>query len=66
MEYIIMGLMLSIGWHIVKLAYEIIAELLFTRLHKTKWYQVIAGKRPVTTNSAPGEIKAVKNQIGFR
>ena len=57
MEYVIMGLMLSIGWHIVKLVYEIIAELLFTRLHKAKWYQVAAGKRPATTNSAPGDPK---------
>lgn len=66
MEYIIMGLCLSIGWHVIKLIYEVAAELLFTRLHNATWYQIVAGKIPVTTKEQPGDIKAVKNQIGFR
>ena len=66
MEYILMGLCLSIGWHIIKLVYGIIAELLFTRLHNAEWYQIAAGNKPMVMEEQPGDIKAVKNQIGFR
>ena len=66
MNYILIGLGLAIGWHIVKLVYEVVAELLFTRLHNTTWYLVVAGKKPMNMEEQPGDIKAVKNQIGFR
>ena len=63
MNYILMGILLSIGWHVVKLIYEVAAELLFERLHKAKWYAIAAGKKPKEIK--PGDVKAVKNQIGF-
>lgn len=66
MNYIFVGLCLSIGWHVVKLVYEVAAELLFTRLHNATWYQIAAGKKPRDMKEHPGDIKAVKNQIGFR
>lgn len=65
MNYIIMGLLLSIGWHIAKLIYEVAAELLFNRLHRARWYQIAAGKIPKTIEAQPGDAKAVKNHIGF-
>lgn len=65
MEYIIMGALMSIGWYVAKLVYDIVAELLFTRLHAADWYQIAAGVKPRTVDEQPGEIKAVKNQIGF-
>ena len=65
MEYIIAGLLLSVGWHVVKIVYEMVCDILFTRLHKAKWYLTAAGKTPKTMKEQPGDIKAVKNKIGF-
>ena len=68
MNYILMGILLSVGWHIVKLIYEVAEELLFERLHKAKWYMAAAGRKPKEVKEPtdrPGEIKAVKNKIGF-
>ncbi len=65
MNYILMGLLFAIGWYLVRAIYDVATELLFSRLHNTKWYQIAAGKRPKKTKSYPGDAKAVKNQIGF-
>lgn len=65
MKYVIIGLLVSLGWHFAKVIYEIAEELLFVRLHRAKWYQFIAGKKPKEIESKPGDIKEVKNQIGF-
>ena len=68
MEYeylVITGILLSIGWHLGKIVYEVAAELLFSRLHKTEWYQLAAGRKPRETGEQPGDIKAIKNKIGF-
>lgn len=65
MNYVLAGILLMIGWHIVKLIYEVASELLFCKLHKTKWYLVAAGKEPKTIESKPGDAKEVKNHIGF-
>jgi hypothetical protein len=65
MEYIIMGALTAIGWYGAKLVYNIVAELLMTRLHAADWYQITAGVKSRTVDEQPGEIKAVKNQIGF-
>lgn len=65
MKYIITGLLLSIGWHFVKLVYEVVSELLFSRLHEAKWYLIAAGKEPAVIEDKPGDIKEVKNRIGF-
>lgn len=64
MKYIVIGLLLSIGWHIAKVVYEMAVELLFSRLHDAKWYRIIAGKESRTSNKS-NDPKTVKNQIGF-
>jgi hypothetical protein len=64
MEYLIIGLLLGIGWHVAKLLFSVIEELLFTRLHKAKWYQIVAGKRPRKAE-ATMDVKTIKNKIGF-
>lgn len=66
MEYIIIGALLAIGWKTVSLIYGVAEELLFSRLHNAKWYQIAAGKKPRKVEAEkPGDIKAVKNKIGF-
>lgn len=65
MNYIVMGLLLSIGWHVAKLIYGVATELLFNRLHKAKWYLIAAGEIPKTIEDQPGDAKPVKNHIGF-
>jgi hypothetical protein len=62
MKYIIIGLLLSIGWHVVKLLYSVAEELIFCRLHDTDWYCVVAGKK---TKNNDSKSNVVKNQIGF-
>lgn len=66
MEYIVIGILLSIGWHLAKLAYEVTTDLLFARLHDARWYRELAGKeKPKKNDSKPGDIHAVKRTIGF-
>ena len=65
MNYIIIGLLLSIGWHISKVVFRAVEELLFERLHRTDWYLTIAGAKPVEETDRPGDAKRVKNRIGF-
>ncbi len=66
MEYIIIGILLSIGWHLAKVFFEVATDLLFARLHDAKWYRILAGKeRPKKIDSKPGDIHAVKRTIGF-
>lgn len=45
MNYILIGLAVSFGWHIVKLIYKLVEEILFTRLHATQWYAVLCKKQ---------------------
>lgn len=68
MNYIIMGLLMSIGWQVARVIFEVAAELLFERLHKAKWYRIAAGCKTETIDDCkdgPGEPKAVKERIGF-
>jgi len=64
MKYIIIGLLLSIGWQTVELIFEVVRELLFSRLHKTDWYLIAAGKKPKEIK-ATSVAKTVNNRIGF-
>lgn len=62
MKYIIAGILLSFGWHIVKIIYEIIEEILFCRLHNNRCYKIITGKeKRVNTKGKDG----LKMKIGF-
>ena len=65
MNYILIGILLAIGWFLVKIVYDVARELLFERLHSAKWYLVAAGIRPKEVKERPGDAKAVKNHIGF-
>ena len=62
MNYIIAGILFAIGWHIVKIIYEISAELIFCKLHRTKWYNVMAGKEKKLNSKSD---KGPKMKIGF-
>lgn len=62
MNYIIIGLLLSIGWHSFKLIYEILSEIIFCRLHKADSYAVVCGK---TTKNSNKVTSTVKTKIGF-
>lgn len=44
MNYIIIGALLAIGWYMVELIYYIIDEIIMCRLHKARWYNILAGK----------------------
>ena len=64
MNYIIMGLLFGLGWHLVGLLIQIIEIPIMSRLKNAKWYQISAGTRPRKIKNTM-EIKEVKNQIGF-
>ena len=64
MSYIAMGLLFGLELYLAKLIFVIIEEILFTRLHSTKWYSFIAGKKPKNINNTM-DVKSVKNKIGF-
>lgn len=64
MNYIVIGFLIGIGWHVVQLIYDVVYELLFCRLHKARWYNIAAGKRPIDIDAADNK-KSVKNRIGF-
>lgn len=65
MNYILIGVLVAIGWHLVKLIYEVVVELLFSRLHRADWYLIAVGKKPKEIKERPGDAKTVKNKIGF-
>jgi hypothetical protein len=65
MNYIIIGLLLSIGWQVADVIFTVLAELVMSRLHNTDWYLVLAGKKPKAIEECPGDAKQVKCQIGF-
>lgn len=56
MIYIIRGFLFGIGLYLAKLIFGIVEELLFSRLHKAKWYNIILGEQQ--------DIENVK-KIGF-
>lgn len=43
-----------------QLLFEAIGEIVFSRLHKTKWYRRLAGKEKKETN-----LREDKSRIGF-
>ena len=61
MNYIIIGALLAIGWHLVKLVYCMIEDVLFSRLHKAKWFAKIAGVDIKSDSNKSHEM----NKIGF-
>ena len=45
MKYILIGIAISAGWHLVKLIYKFLEEVIFTRLHAAEWYAVLCKKQ---------------------
>jgi hypothetical protein len=62
MKYILIGLLVSIGWHLAKFMYEIMCDMIVTRLHKAKWYNVATGR---IKNSSNKNKNNINNKIGF-
>lgn len=63
MNYLVIGLLVSLGWYIGKLIVDgIITEILFTRLHQAEWYLTVVGKSKDTSNR---KSKSTKMKIGF-
>lgn len=64
--YLLIGLLVSIGWHFGKLLFDLVSEIMFTRLHKNETYAAICKKTPEgpRPNIQDGQIR--KNMpIGF-
>ena len=64
MDYIIMGLLFGLGWHLVGLIIQIIEIPIMSRLKNAKWYQISAGTRPGHCKNTM-DVKTIKNKIGF-
>jgi hypothetical protein len=62
MKYLIIGLMVSIGWHVGMFIVDHIGEVLSKRWHRTKAFKVLTGKPNNIKSKTKKEIKA----IGFR
>lgn len=44
--WLLIGLLVSIGWHVGKLIYKLVEEIIFSRLHAQDWYAVLCKKMP--------------------
>ena len=66
MEILAIGFGLSIAWYLGKLIFDIIGEIIFTRLHKNKYYNIITGKRPRELKSKSQKVKSITGgKMGF-
>lgn len=64
MKYLVIGLLLGIGWQAAELAFGIVSEIIFTNLHNANWYQILCRKKEKTDKHTM-KVKSVKNKIGF-
>jgi hypothetical protein len=64
MKKIAIGLLLSIGWCLGSLIGRALEEILFSRLHKSDWYNKAAGKQTNNKNNTT-DTNAIKAKIGF-
>lgn len=60
MDYFWYFLIAIITWNMVKMFFTAITEVVMMRLHKAKWYAIIAGKEKLKKDNKPE-----KNKIGF-
>ena len=65
MEYIMIGFWMSIGWVLGKSLIGLVTKVLLNWLESTKTYREMTN-REIEIDELPGDIKVVKNQIGFR
>ena len=64
MKYLIIGLLISIGWHIGKLVMSIVWDIVDRRIHRSKLYSILIGKHDKKKKS--NESGEVQMRIGFR
>ena len=61
-NYILIGVLFSLGWHMVKLVWCMVDEIAYKRLHKAKWYRTLC----FGAEERSGDIKTDTNmKIGF-
>lgn len=65
MEYIMIGFFMAIGWTLGKYVINIALDMMCDKIRNTEWYRECKRKESNTIDR-PGDIKTVKNQIGFR
>lgn len=58
MKYLLMGLLASIGWYLGKVFVAVIEEVMFSRLHDSKWYAILCKREKK-------DEKIKKSRIGF-
>ena len=61
-EYILIGLAISIGWHFGKVIFGVLEEIIFERLHKSKWYKIVVGRMSINEKESS---KKLRMKIGF-
>ena len=61
MKYILIGFLLSIGWHAVKLVYHVFLRVLHMGLTRTKPFMLDVGAKSIKFNDVTGDTK----MIGF-
>ena len=65
MEYLLIALVVSLAWHIVRVLSNIIEELLVRRMRTTKWFdRVVSGKPTVKRDQKKGGPYS-QTKIGF-
>lgn len=64
MNYIFIGFAVSIGWHLAKLFYKFVEEVLFTRLHTAEWYATLCKKQPV--RDVPHIKSTIKKDVDYK
>ena len=59
-SWIVIGFLVAIGWFSGKIIFSILEEILFERLHSSKYYRIICKKQEIKKSTSPKKIP-----IGF-
>ena len=65
LEYLMVGLLVSIGWHIGKVIGLAIEEIADVRLHRAKWYMNIIRPKQQNMKNKPESRPYGGTTIGF-
>ena len=65
MKYVIMGLLVGLGWHVAKLLYNMAHELLFSELHRIDWLGITSDKTPKNIKDSKNKHSVENKKIGF-
>lgn len=47
MEYLVIGLVVSVGWHIGKILWRVVDEVVVVQMHKITWYKQLTNPNSV-------------------